>query len=96
MRRQTREGDEKLTCPNRSCGARLGSLKWTGAQCSCKEAGVGGGGCDDRITRDVYRDLYYRGERVMVMTMVMMNVVEMKAQSSPPIFFPWNISKTHT
>lgn len=26
----------KLSCPNKACGARLGSLKWTGAQCSCE------------------------------------------------------------
>ncbi|CAN0511994.1 unnamed protein product, partial [Laminaria digitata] len=37
MKRQAREAEGKLTCPNKSCGARLGSFKWTGAQCSCKE-----------------------------------------------------------
>ncbi|CAN0066801.1 unnamed protein product [Ascophyllum nodosum] len=36
MKQQTGEVVEgKLFCPNKSCGVRLGSLKWTGAQCSC-------------------------------------------------------------
>ncbi|CAN0086683.1 unnamed protein product, partial [Discosporangium mesarthrocarpum] len=26
----------KVTCPNASCGARLGSYRWTGSQCSCE------------------------------------------------------------
>ncbi|CAM9298648.1 unnamed protein product [Choristocarpus tenellus] len=25
----------KVTCPNTTCGARLGSYSWTGSQCSC-------------------------------------------------------------
>lgn len=32
---QTGEVEGKISCPNKACGARLGSLKWTGAQCSC-------------------------------------------------------------
>eukprot|EP00752_Nemacystus_decipiens_P014662 g13059.t1 len=35
MKQQLGEMEGKLSCPNKSCGARLGSLKWTGAQCSC-------------------------------------------------------------
>ncbi|CAM9600877.1 unnamed protein product [Scytosiphon promiscuus] len=35
MKQQLGELEGKLSCPNKSCGARLGSLKWTGAQCSC-------------------------------------------------------------
>lgn len=29
------EVENKLTCPNKKCNARLGSLKWAGSQCSC-------------------------------------------------------------
>ena len=36
MEQQAGEMEGKLSCPNKSCGARLGSLKWTGAQCSCE------------------------------------------------------------
>ncbi|CAN0440331.1 unnamed protein product, partial [Hapterophycus canaliculatus] len=35
MKQQLGELEGKLSCPNKACGARLGSLKWTGAQCSC-------------------------------------------------------------
>ncbi|CAM9259897.1 unnamed protein product [Ectocarpus sp. 12 AP-2014] len=35
MKQQAGEVEGKLSCPNKACGARLGSLKWTGAQCSC-------------------------------------------------------------
>ncbi|CAM9565590.1 unnamed protein product [Ectocarpus fasciculatus] len=35
MKQQAGELEGKLSCPNKACGARLGSLKWTGAQCSC-------------------------------------------------------------
>ncbi|KIJ36307.1 hypothetical protein M422DRAFT_212249 [Sphaerobolus stellatus SS14] len=27
----------KITCPNKKCGAKLGSYDWAGVQCSCKE-----------------------------------------------------------
>lgn len=41
MKQQAGEMEGKLSCPNKACGARLGSLKWTGAQCSCKRNYVG-------------------------------------------------------
>lgn len=36
MDAQAGEIEGKLLCPNKKCGARVGSIKWTGAQCSCK------------------------------------------------------------
>jgi hypothetical protein len=27
----------KIICPNKKCGAKLGSYDWAGVRCSCKE-----------------------------------------------------------
>lgn len=49
MKQQAREMEGKLSCPNKACGARLGSLKWTGAQCSCKRTAGGEEGMHCRV-----------------------------------------------